>query len=134
VRVFLDTNVLVSALGTRGICADLLQAVVLDHTLVWSDGVRSELEQALRRSFRLPSLMLTGYLEFLANVAETAPEAAPLPLAVPDPSDAPILASAAGARSDLFVTGAKALLELARIGTMEIVSVRATWERFSART
>jgi hypothetical protein len=107
---------------------------VLDHTLVWSDGVRAELGQALQRSFRLPGVVITGYLDFLANVAETAPQTAPLPLPVPDPSDAPILASAAGARTDLFVTGDKALLQLARIGTMEIVSVRATWERFSART
>lgn len=132
-RLFLDTNVLVSALGTRGVCADLLQAVVLDHTLVWSVVVRIELERALRSAFCLPDPIISGYLNFLAQVAETAPEVPPLPLTVPDPADAPILASAASARADLFVTGDRALLQLARIGSMDVASVRQTWERLSAR-
>jgi uncharacterized protein len=34
VRVFLDTNVLVSAFATRGLCADLLELVLLEHDLV----------------------------------------------------------------------------------------------------
>jgi hypothetical protein len=33
-RVFLDTNVLVSAFATRGLCADLLELVLLQHELI----------------------------------------------------------------------------------------------------
>ncbi len=132
-RVFLDTNVLVSALGTRGVCADLLQAVVLDHTLLWNVAVRTGLERTLASAFRLPGPLISGYLDFLAQVAETAPEAPALPLAVPDPADVPILASAASAAADLFVTRDKALLQLGRIGSMDVVSVRQTWERLSLR-
>lgn len=132
-RVFLETNLLASALGTRGVCADLLQAVVLDHTLLWSVAVRTELERTLASAFRLPGPIISGYLDFLDQVAETAPEAPPLPLAVPDPADVPILAGAASAGAELFVTGDKALLQLVRIGSMDVVSVRQTWERLSAR-
>ena len=38
-RVFFDTNVLVSAFLTRGLCADLLRLVLTEHTLVTSEGV-----------------------------------------------------------------------------------------------
>jgi len=34
VKVFLDTNVLVSALATRGLCADLLRKVLTEHELL----------------------------------------------------------------------------------------------------
>jgi hypothetical protein len=38
-RVFLDTNVLVAAFATRGLCADLLRVVLVRHELVVADVV-----------------------------------------------------------------------------------------------
>jgi hypothetical protein len=38
VRVFFDTNVLVSAFLARGLCADLLRLVLTEHTLVARKG------------------------------------------------------------------------------------------------
>ena len=35
-RVFLDTNVLVSAMATRGLCADVLREILTSHRLVVS--------------------------------------------------------------------------------------------------
>jgi hypothetical protein len=34
VRVCLDTNVLVAAFATRGLCADVLRTVIAEHELV----------------------------------------------------------------------------------------------------
>jgi predicted nucleic acid-binding protein len=42
VRVFLDTNVLVSAFASRGLCADLLELVLLEHDLVSGQTVLRE--------------------------------------------------------------------------------------------
>jgi len=47
VRVFLDTNVLVSAFATRGVCADLVRFVLAEHTLVTSEVVLRELRRVL---------------------------------------------------------------------------------------
>ncbi len=43
-RVFLDTNVLVSAFAARGICADLLELVLLEHDLIIGRHVLGELD------------------------------------------------------------------------------------------
>jgi hypothetical protein len=56
VRVFLDTNVLVSAFATRGLCAEVLELLLLDHDLIVGRKVLGELEkrcrnQASRRTF-----------------------------------------------------------------------------------
>ena len=54
-RVFLDTNVLVSAFATRGLCADLLELVLLQHELIVSRSLLRELERALRQKVKLPA-------------------------------------------------------------------------------
>ena len=46
-RVFFDTNVLVSAFLARGLCADLLRLVLTEHTLVTSEVVLAELSDVL---------------------------------------------------------------------------------------
>jgi hypothetical protein len=53
VRVFFDTNVLVSAFLARGLCADLLRLVLTEHTLVGSEVVLDGLRDVLRRKGRL---------------------------------------------------------------------------------
>ena len=47
-RVYLDTNVLVSAFAARGLCADLLEVVLLEHEFTLGRNVLSELGKALR--------------------------------------------------------------------------------------
>jgi predicted nucleic acid-binding protein len=47
VKVFLDTNVLASALTTRGLCAELFEVVLQSHDLLTSDPVLRELERIL---------------------------------------------------------------------------------------
>lgn len=52
-RVFLDTNVLVSSFATRRICAGEPRLVFTDYTLVTSDVVLHELTRFLRTRIRL---------------------------------------------------------------------------------
>ena len=42
-RVFLDTNVLAGAIGTRGLCADVLREIFASHDLLISEHVIGEL-------------------------------------------------------------------------------------------
>ena len=50
-KVFLDTNVLVSAAATRGLCSDVLREVFASHDLFISEQVLSELKRVLRSKF-----------------------------------------------------------------------------------
>lgn len=133
-RAFLDTNVLASALATRGLCADLLQAVAKDHVLIVGEPVIGELRRILPRSFRLPDEIVEGYLLFLLDIGELAREVPPLDTPIPDPDDAPILACALGASADVFVTGDKSLLDLGEVQGMPICSPRGLWEMWRSDT
>lgn len=128
-RVFLDTNVLASALATRGLCADLFESVLAEHDLLTSTAVLGELERILASKFRLPADLVRSYLELIDGAAERIVETIELPRPAPDPDDAPILAAALAGQAGCFVTGDKALLELGEIAGLPILSPRQFWEK-----
>ena len=128
-RVFLDTNVLVSAFATRGLCADLLELVLLEHDLVLGRHVVQELSKALRSKIKLPAAQAKAIVDFVSGEAtQTIEQAAPA-LVQADPADARVLGDALAAKAALFVTGDAALIALRAIEGMEIVSPRGFWEK-----
>ena len=53
-KVFFDTNVLIAAFATRGLCADLFAHVLLEHELVVGESGPGELRTKLRTKLKLP--------------------------------------------------------------------------------
>ena len=49
-RVALDTSVLISAIGARGLCADPLRMVLRDHDLVAGEQVLAELRRNVAKN------------------------------------------------------------------------------------
>ncbi|HKS06141.1 MAG TPA: putative toxin-antitoxin system toxin component, PIN family [Gemmatimonadaceae bacterium] len=126
-KVALDTNVLVSALGTRGLCADVLRVVLLEHDLIISEPVLSELRKALAKKFRLPADLIRETEELLrarSTVVTERPAAIPASI---DADDAVILGSAVAGKADVFVTGDAALLMLGAKAPIPVVSPRQFW-------
>jgi len=134
VRVFLDTNVLVSAFAARGLCADLLEVVLADHDLVVGRNVLRELTKALREKVRLPVPRAAEIVDFVAREAvEIVEGPAPVRVRV-DPDDALVLGEAIRGRAECFVTGDGALLELPDVEGLQIRSPRQLWEALHSRT
>ena len=129
-RVFLDTNVLATALATRGLCADLFEAVLAEHDLLTSQAVVEELARILTAKFRMPVELARAYIELIEDSAELIAETVVLTTPIPDPDDIVILAAARAGEAACFVTGDKALLGLGEVVTMPILSPRQYWARF----
>ena len=51
-KVFLDTNVLVSGFATRGLCADVIRLVLAEHELLTAEVVLDEVRRVLLRKIR----------------------------------------------------------------------------------
>lgn len=135
--VFPDSNVWVSAFGTRGLCADLMRALLRHHILgtvdlLVAEPVRAETIRILTRKFRASDADIAPVGRAMAIArAVPVPEETP-PIAIEDPDDAPIVAAALSAGSDLFITGDHSLLALDWVGAMRIVSPRGAWKSLSA--
>jgi putative PIN family toxin of toxin-antitoxin system len=132
VRVFLDTNVLVSAFASRGLCADLLELVLLEHDLILGQNVLRELDNALREKVRLPPGDVAEIAEFVSGEATQVVDKAEAVNVRVDADDARVLGEARAGQAEVFVTGDAALLKPAAVDTLKIVSPRQFWEALRA--
>jgi putative PIN family toxin of toxin-antitoxin system len=133
-KVFLDTNVLVSATATRGLCADVLRAVLTSHQLVVSEPLFTELERVLLKKFGVPGNLVAELLETLKQDAHYSSPTSLPNIEIRDKDDVPILSSAVNGEADIFVTGDEELLKLGEVEKLEIMSPRIFWERLKAES
>jgi len=129
VRVFLDTNVIVAATATRGLCADVMREVLARHELVISEDLLREVEAVLETKIGVPMEIVSTLLSLLRDGSKlAAPSESP---AIPA-ADRALLSAALHGQAETFVTGDAELAELRRIGSMAVVSPRAFWELVKA--
>jgi len=132
-RIFLDTNVLVSAVATRGLCADVLREILTRHQLIVSDSLIKELKKALSKKLAVPKDLVSEFVAFIQKESHFSTSSALPDVDIKDKNDIPILSCALNGEADLFITGDKELLGLRRIRKMEIVSPRVFWEKLQAQ-
>jgi len=102
-RVSLDTNVLVSAFTTRGICADILAVVLAEHQLVLGENVLGELGRVLRKKMRMPEDSIVEADAFLRQEAAVISKGGPVDVPIRDPDDVEVLAQAVEGLVDALV-------------------------------
>jgi putative PIN family toxin of toxin-antitoxin system len=127
VRVFLDTNVVVSAVATRGLCADLLTAILAEHELVLGETVLGEVRTVLTRKMRVPRDTCLEFDALLRNQATVVRAAGEGRIEGLDPADATVVAEAVAGRADVLVSGDHDLLRLVD-PPITIVSPRGLWD------
>lgn len=127
-RVFLDTNVLIAAFATRGICEDVFRTVLAEHSLIVSDVVLNELERILTAKLRIPAREVGAITAFVRSEAEIVSPSKAAALPERDPDDRWIVAAAIDGHVDYLVTGDRDLLEVADEILVTVVSPRGFWE------
>lgn len=133
-RVFLDTNVLISAVATRGLCADVFREVLTSHELIVSDTLLKEVKKVLRQKFKVPSSLVSEFLNLLEQGTIFIKPSGSPEVTIKDKSDLIIIAAALSGSADLFVTGDKELLNLGKVENLKIVSPRLFWEKVKSQT
>ncbi len=126
-RIFLDTNVLASALTTRGLCAELFEVVLQSHDLLISEAVFRELQRILPEKLGQTEAITNGFIALLRAEGQVITAEHSLPK-LPDPDDEAILAAALAGKANAFVTGDKALLNLESVEGLPIITPRGLWE------
>jgi len=133
VRVFLDTNVLVAAFATRGLCADVARVVLAEHQLITGEVVLTELLEVLDRRIKLPVATVDDILALLRDQEVVPKPRKPSEVPVRDPDDRWILASAMAGRADVLVTGDHDLLDVADKAPLPILTPRGFWDLLRKR-
>jgi len=128
-KVFLDTNVIVSAAATRGLCADILRTTIEFHELVVSEHLLNELQRILKDKFGAVPNLIADVVQLLLQNTVMADSQPLVAMSLKDTADIAIVSSAIHGGAELLVTGDKEILTLKRIGILEIVTPRQFWER-----
>lgn len=127
-RIYLDTNVLVAAFATRGLCTDVLHAVLAEHQLIVGEAGLAEVQRVLRRKLRLPPEALAEVDALLRQQGEVGEALDLLPISVRDGDDRIILSEAVAGGAEVLVTGDRDLLDIADQAPLPIVTPRGLWE------
>ena len=125
-KVVFDTNVLVSAFVTEGVCSKLLgRARRRQFFLLTSPFILKELEAVLLKKLSATKGETRQVLRILAEAISTLVQPAqPVSGICRDPDDDPILSCAIAASADYLVTGDSDLLALREFRKTRIVAPR----------
>lgn len=87
-----------------------------------------EFDKALREKIKLPVVWSSEIVDFVSSEATQVVEKAEPANANVDAADALVLGEALASHADIFITGDAALLRIAAVGTLKIVSPRRFWD------
>lgn len=131
-KVFLDTNVLVSAFAARGLSADVMRVVMAEHELVTSEVVLDELQRVLADKIEASTAVIDAAIGLLRRHRVEPRPAAPYPLGISDADDEWVVASVVSCKADVFVTGDRQLLDaVGEVEGIRFLSPRGFWEMLS---
>ena len=131
--MLLDTNVLVSAVATRGLCADVFREVLTSHELIVSDALLKEVKKVLHDKLKVPSSLISEFLNLLKQDTILIKPSLSSEVTIKDKTDLIIIGSALSGGADLLITGDKELLNLGNVENLKIVSPRVFWEQVKAQ-
>jgi uncharacterized protein len=129
VKVVLDSNVLLAAFATRGLC-EAVMAVCLDrHEIYLSDHILIEVCQHLAGKFKVPNARVAEVEEFLRDNTSIVVPRDVSSDSCRDAEDLPILGTMLSAGADCLVTGDADLLDLGAFEKIPIYSPRQFYDQ-----
>ncbi|MDY0017712.1 MAG: putative toxin-antitoxin system toxin component, PIN family [Candidatus Delongbacteria bacterium] len=123
-KLVLDSNVILAAFATRGLCAEIFESCIEKHEIVISEQIIDEVSANLSKKFKMPAdkiTLITDYLKEFCTLAETDIQSEKVSR---DPDDDGILNLALVSGSEFIITGDKDLLVLEEYKGIKIVSPR----------
>jgi uncharacterized protein len=129
VKVYFDTNVVLAAFATRGLCADLFAHVLLEHELLIGETVIRELRSKLRTKLKLSKSAIDEIEALLRDQVVVSTPQEHLDLDISDADDEWIVAEAMAGDADVLATGDAALQKLGKRAPPPIVPPRGLWDR-----
>lgn len=128
-KIFLDTNVWLSATVFAGLCAEILIESARRGSLLTTRLVQAEAHEVLRRKFPHSPQSLTLFDAIWSEAACASDVDEPA-----DDNDVRLVRAAQEAGAVVFVTGDRRVLAWGAQGQMQILSPRDAWTRLFVKS
>ena len=127
-KIFLDTNVIISAFITHGYAAELLEYCLINHKIYTSDFIIEEVKKNLKTKFEYSDEEIGEVINFIkSNFIHIDKYKKLKEIISRDVADDNVLAAAAFEKVDRIVTGDKDLLIIKNYKNIKILSPRDFW-------
>lgn len=127
-KVVLDSNVIIAAFSTRGLCSDLFEFCILRYQIITSEHILAEVYRILHEKFNMPIDKVDAVIAYLRELCSTHPYEKPTSSICRDADDDEILALAGSVPAEYIITGDKDLLALGLFAGIPIISPRDFWK------
>lgn len=126
--IVLDSNVIIAAFSSKGLCHSLFELCLTKHSIIISDHILIEVYRILHEKFKMPTKKVDEVIDYLKNFCETQKYEKLKGNICRDKDDDEILALAQSASADYIITGDKDLLVLETFNSIPIVSPWEFWQ------
>lgn len=127
-KLTLDSNVIIAAFATRGLCSSLFEYCLENHEIILSEPILVEVTRNLRKKIKLPksiTIQIESYLRSHSTMIEPPEVDSSI---CRYNSDLVILGTAKAGGAKYIVSGDKELLLLKKYSSIAIIDPRAFWQ------
>ena len=127
-RIILDTNVIIAAFSSRGLCSALFELCIAKHEIIISEHIINELKKNLSQKIKLTDNRINKIIEYLRLYCKVCKYKKLNQKISRDKDDDEILALGKYNKVEYIITGDKDLLVLKKYEDTSIFNPREFWE------
>lgn len=126
-KIVFDTNVWIASFIARGVCTDLVEHSVRNHTILTSDFILSEIQTVLKKKFKYSNAVIHRTIQFIESNSQVVIIEALEHQVCRDPDDDYILATGKNGNADCIISGDQDLIILKKFEQIPILSPKDFW-------
>ena len=127
-KIIFDTNVILAAFLTEGLCYKVLNRCIGNFEIIISNWIIREVTEKLKIKFNVPSSQIQSVTRFIKNYFIHIEPSGEIPDICRDKDDNNVIHLAEFSKADIIITGDKDLLDIGVYKKCKIISPRQFWE------
>lgn len=126
-KLVLDSNIIIAAFATRGLCGDIFEICLQKHEIVISSFIIKEIRNVFTNKIKLPEKTVKSIISYLEKFCSVIDYKKTEKGACRDSDDDEILSLAVNSGAEYIITGDKDLLVIKKYKTVKIITPRGFW-------
>ncbi len=126
-KIVIDSNVIIAAFATRGLCCEVFELCLAEHDIFICDAIIHEVKEALTKKVKVPQPVTKEIVDLIESRAHKVKPVELSKKICRDPKDMMILGTAESCHAGVILTGDKDLLTLKRYKNTKILTPVQFW-------
>ena len=127
-RIVLDSNVIIAAFASKGLCHSLLESCIGNQEIILCEQIIIETYEKLQKKIKIQDKIIQKLIGFLRNHSTIIKPQDVDPDYCRDKNDLMVLGTAMSGNAEYIISGDKDLLDIKTFKNIPIVNPRSFWE------